>query len=102
MGHAAEQSLVREIKPLPPEVLAGDLIEPGNKLFGVIWINAQRLSGAPCFYGTRVPIKNLFDYLEGGDALGEFLEGFPGVTQEQAVALLELTREGFLAGLPRQ
>ena len=72
----------------------------GIPLFGVIWINPQRLSGAPCFYGTRVPVKNLFDYLEGGESLVEFLAGFPGVTHEQAVAVLELARNGLLAELP--
>ncbi len=100
MAVAADQPLVRDIKALPPELLEGDRIKPGNPLFGVIWINPQRLSGAPCFYATRVPIKNLFDYLEGGESLGEFLDGFPGVTHEQAVAVLELARRGLLAGLP--
>lgn len=42
---------------------------------------------------TRVPVKNLYDYLEGGDSLDEFLEDFPSVTREQAVAALELARE---------
>ena len=102
MAGTVDQSLVNNIKPLSPELLAGDLIQPGNSLFGIIWINPQRLSGAPCFYGTRVPIKNLFDYLEGGDALGEFLDGFPGVSHEQAVAVLGLAQAGLLAELPRQ
>ena len=43
------------------------------------------MSGAPCFAGTRVPVKNLFDYLEGGDTLGEFLDGLPGVTRDHAL-----------------
>ena len=45
------------------------------------------------FVGTRVPVKNLFDYLEGGDSLDEFLNDFPSVTREQAIAALELARE---------
>jgi len=49
--------------PLTPEDLEGDLIQPGHPLFGIIWVNPERLSGAPCFAGTRVPIKVLFDYL---------------------------------------
>jgi uncharacterized protein (DUF433 family) len=49
--------------------------------------------GIPVFYGTRVPVKNLFDYLEAGDALEDFLRSFPSVTREQAVAALELARE---------
>jgi uncharacterized protein (DUF433 family) len=50
------------------------------------------LGGTPVFYGTRVPLKSLFDYLEAGDSLDEFLESFPSVTREQAVAALELAR----------
>ena len=49
--------------------------------------------GVPVFYGTRVPVKNLFDYLEAGDSLEDFLRSFPSVTRQQAVAALELARE---------
>ena len=49
--------------------------------------------GVPVFYGTRVPVKNLFDYLEAGDSLEDFLRSFPSVTRDQAVAALELARE---------
>lgn len=49
--------------------------------------------GIPVFFGTRVPVKNLFDYLEAGDSLEDFLRSFPSVTREQAVAALELARE---------
>lgn len=56
----------------------------------VIEIDPNKLSGAPVFAGTRVPIQNLFDYLEGGDTLEDFLEGFPPVTREQAIAVLEM------------
>ena len=48
------------------------------------------------FTGTRVPVKNLIDYLEAGDSLGEFLEDFPSVTREQAVAALEIAKEALL------
>ena len=51
------------------------------------------LGGTLVFVGTRVPVKNLFDYLEAGDSLDEFLSSFPSVTREQAVAALELARE---------
>ena len=47
------------------------------------------LGGTSVFYGTRVPFRTLFDYLEAGDRLDEFLEDFPTVAREQAVALLE-------------
>ena len=102
MAGIFEKPLVKCIKPVAPELLEGDLIQPGNALFGLIWINRQRVSGEPCFYGTRVPIKNLFDYIEGGDSLDEFLEGFPGVTREQAVAVLELARTDLFAELPKR
>jgi len=49
--------------------------------------------GAPVFVGTRVPVRNLFDYLEAGDSLDAFLKSFPSVSREQAVAALELARE---------
>lgn len=51
------------------------------------------MSGALCFYGTRVPIKTLFDYLEGSSTLEDFLEDFPTVSRQVAVEILELARE---------
>ena len=50
----------------------------------------EKLGGTPVFRGTRVPIKNLFDYLEGGDDLEIFLDDFPSVTRDQAIGVLEL------------
>ncbi len=55
----------------------------------IIEINPDKVSGTPVFAGTRVLIKNLFDYLKGGETLEDFLEGFPPVSREQAVAVLE-------------
>ncbi|MGH7524465.1 MAG: DUF433 domain-containing protein, partial [Gemmatimonadales bacterium] len=55
------------------------------------------LSGVPVFVGTRVPAQSLFDYLEGGETLDEFLRQFPSVTREQAVAALDLARDSVLA-----
>jgi uncharacterized protein (DUF433 family) len=52
--------------------------------------------GAVVFAGTRVPLKNLIDYLEAGDSLEEFLDDFPSVTREQAVAALELAQEALV------
>ena len=51
------------------------------------------MSGALCFIGTRVPVKNLFDYLKGTSCLEEFLEDFPSVSRERAVAVLEAAHE---------
>jgi len=55
------------------------------------------LSGQPVFRGTRVPFQALLDYLEGGDTLDEFLEQYPGVSREQAVAALEEAKALVLA-----
>jgi uncharacterized protein (DUF433 family) len=55
----------------------------------VIVKDPEIVSGAPVFRGTRVPLQNLFDYLEGGETLNTFLEGFPGVSREDAIAALE-------------
>lgn len=51
------------------------------------------LSGTPVFVGTRVPVKALYDYIEGGESIDEFLDDFPSVSREQAIAALELGRE---------
>jgi uncharacterized protein (DUF433 family) len=58
--------------------------------------NPEKMSGMPVFPGTRVPIKHLFDYLEGGESLEEFLDQFPTVSREQAVAVLSASRESLL------
>src|SRR5438445_12163325 len=92
---------LKNLKPVSPEHLIGDKIQPDHPLFGIIWINPGRVSGAPCFFGTRVPIKTLFDCLAHGDTLEGFLEGFEGVDREQAEAALELAGEGLLDELER-
>jgi len=58
----------------------------------VIAIDPDIQSGTPVFAGTRVPVKNLFDYLEAGDSLDRFLEEFPSITRDMAVAALEEAR----------
>ena len=63
----------------------------------VIVIDREVMSGTPCFRGTRVPFKNLIDYLEGGHSLGEFLRQFPSVTHEMAVQALEEAKDSLLA-----
>jgi len=56
------------------------------------------LGGTPVFVGTRVPVRSLFDYLEGGESLDEFLRQFPSVKRDQAIAALGVARESLLAG----
>jgi uncharacterized protein (DUF433 family) len=82
------------------ETIDCELIKPDDPGAGLISINSQRLSGAPCFAGTRVPIKHMFDYLEAGEPLEEFLQGFPGISREQAVGVLEIARQRLFDGLP--
>ena len=68
------------------------------KLSAVIHSNPEILGGTPVFVGTRVPAQSLFDYLEGGESLDEFLGQFPTVTRAQAIAALELAKESVLTG----
>lgn len=65
----------------------------------VVKIDREIMSGAPCFAGTRVPIQNLIDYLEGGDSIEEFLEGFPTVSREQVIAFLEEAKDRVVAAV---
>ena len=57
------------------------------------------MHGTPCFAGTRVPVKSLFDYLEAGDSMQEFLDQFPSVSKAQAVHVLEASKTALLATL---
>jgi uncharacterized protein (DUF433 family) len=63
----------------------------------IIEIDPDVLNGTPCFRGTRVPFKNLIDYLEGGHPLDEFLRQFPAVTSEMAIQALEEAKDSLLA-----
>ncbi len=63
----------------------------------VISTSPDVMGGTPVFAGTRVPVENLLDYLEGGESIDDFLEGFPSVTREQVIAVLEETRARVLA-----
>jgi uncharacterized protein (DUF433 family) len=59
----------------------------------VVHTDPEIMGGTPVFVGTRVPAQSLFDYLEAGDSLEEFLDAFPTVSREQAIAALEIARE---------
>ncbi|HSK11590.1 MAG TPA: DUF433 domain-containing protein [Phnomibacter sp.] len=59
----------------------------------VINIDPEILGGTPVFNGTRVPIKNLFDYLETGDSIEDFLQDFEGVSKEQVIRVLEMSQK---------
>ena len=66
------------------------------KKSSVVKIDPEIMSGMPCFAGTRVPARTLIDYIEGGDTLDDFLEGFPTVTRAQAIGFLEEASEKML------
>ena len=68
-----------------------------HSMSSVVKIDPEIMSGAPCFAGTRVPIQNLIDYLEGGDSIDEFLEDFPSVRRDQVISFLEEAKESVLA-----
>lgn len=61
--------------------------------YGQVSIDPEVMSGAPVFAGTRVPIQNFFDYIEGGEDLSEFLDDFPSVSKEAALAVLEMAKK---------
>jgi uncharacterized protein (DUF433 family) len=65
----------------------------------VVSVDPERLGGEPVFKGTRVPVRSLFDHLKAGDGIEVFLDDFPGVTREQANAVLELAEEELLQRL---
>jgi uncharacterized protein (DUF433 family) len=63
-------------------------------------VDPEIMSGAPCFAGTRVPIQNLIDYVEVGDSIEDFLDGFPSVSRDQVIAFLEEAKARMLAQVP--
>ena len=71
--------------------------EQRARLDQLVWVDPERVSGEPCFKGTRVPVQALIDHIEGNATLEEFLEGFPSVSREQAIQFIELAKEHLLA-----
>lgn len=69
-----------------------------TRLSEIVHSDPEILGGTPVFVGTRVPVQSLFDYLEGGDTLDEFLRQFPSVRRDQAIAALDVARTTLLAG----
>ena len=62
----------------------------------VVWVDPDRMSGAPCFRGTRVPVQTLIDHWEGGSTIEDFLVDFPRVSRAQALSFIELAKERIL------
>lgn len=61
--------------------------------YGAINIDPETMGGTPVFTGTRVPIQTLFDYMEGGDSLDEFLDDYPTVSKDTAIQVLEMAKK---------
>ena len=78
--------------PCLRDILEKTRNRPMNAKATVVHSDPEILGGTPVFVGTRVPVKSLYDYLEAGDSLDEFLDSFPSVSREQAIAALEMAR----------
>lgn len=72
-------------------------MHPMDLPYPLITIDPGRMSGTPCFAGTRVPVQTLFDYVEGGDPLDEFLIDFPNVSRAHSIAVLQMARKAAIA-----
>lgn len=84
----AELSFAMQRHPLLLPIVVPD------ELRGVVVSDPEILGGTPVFSRSRVPIKNLFDYIQGGDTIAQFLDDFEGVTEEQVQAVLEAAGRG--------
>ena len=71
--------------------------EQQAQLGQIVWVDPDRMSGTPCFKGTRVPVQSLIDHIEGNSTLEDFLRDFPSVTRAQAIAFIELAKDNLLA-----
>ena len=72
-------------------------VEQKAQLRELVWVDPDRMSGEPCFKGTRVPVQTLIDHIEGNSTLDDFLKGFPSVSREQAIRFIELAKDNLLA-----
>src|SRR5215510_7638592 len=84
----------------PERDLSTELVPQSDARARFVSIDPERLGGVPCFVGTRVPIKYLWEYLMKGKTLEAFLDDFEGVPREEAIAALEQAYERLLEGLP--
>jgi len=70
--------------------------EQRSRFEAAVWVSPNRMSGAPCFRGTRVPVQSLIDLLESGETTRQFLELYPDVSLEQVLAVLDLANSQVL------
>jgi uncharacterized protein (DUF433 family) len=67
-----------------------------NRLDEAVWVSPLRMSGTPCFRGTRVPVQSLIDFLEGGETIDQFIKLYPAITREQVLAVLDFANSQLL------
>ena len=72
------------------------MVDTDVNIKDLVEVDSEKTSGTPCFIGTRVPVTHLFDYLEAGDSLDDFLKDFPSVTRDHALGVLELMKKRIL------
>ena len=85
----------------PERDLSTELMPQSDLRASVVSIDPERLGGVPCFAGTRVPIKYLWEYLSKGKSVDEFLGDFEGVPREAVLAALDQAYDRLMEGLPR-
>ena len=93
------QSMKTLEETVPTQHAHGELIPPDSPLAPYISVDYGRMHGVPCFTGARVPIQHLFDHLRAGDSIDVFLDGFPPVTRQQVIGVIDLSAMGLLTGL---
>lgn len=81
--------------------LSTELVPQSDPRAAFVSIDPERLGGVPCFVGTRLPIRYLFEYLSKGKSLDEFLDDFDGVPRAEAIAAIEQALPRLLEGLPQ-
>src|SRR5260370_17481528 len=70
--------------------------EQKRRLDDAVWVSPQRMSGTPCFRGTRVPVLSLIDFLEGGETIDAFLSLYPPITRDQVLSVLAFANDQLL------
>ncbi len=85
------------IRDVEPEHLEGDMVQPGDLLFGLVWINLRAGERDPLLFRQPRACRQLVPLPGGGDTLDEFLDAFEGVTRDQAVGVIDLAARGLLS-----
>jgi uncharacterized protein (DUF433 family) len=70
--------------------------EQKARLDQAVWVSPERLSGTPCFRGTRVPVQSLIDFIEGGETIDQFLALYPHIKREHVFAVLDIANSQVL------